>query len=236
MASAQGPAQGSCGLSASEGGACSLPSKKHKETTKPVTNIDDEALLSTVPSLLQSPLSPMDSKTGLPVPSTPPTNLQSLLGPTATVLYVEGLDLTSLLSDSKYSSVKLLATIKEHAPTKQCPDDDCLGVGDFATKYFPKGDVYHNPSLDFWSALGNRRLTSQRPSSYNPFKIYKGIKEMGKRQTEKGIKGNLKGEGIVQGGVMVFDSSGNLKYVYKEMTGYLLPKEEIEKAIDEILG
>jgi hypothetical protein len=41
MASAQGPAQGSCGLTASEGGACSLPSKKHKETTKPVTNIGE---------------------------------------------------------------------------------------------------------------------------------------------------------------------------------------------------
>ena len=119
--------------------------------------------------------------------------------------------------------MKLVAAIKEHAPTKQCKDDDCLGVGDFATKYFPKGSVYHNPTLDFWSALGSRRLTSQKLSTYNPFKLYKSAKEMGKRQKSKGVEGNLKGEGIVQGGIMVFDGEGNLTYAYKEMTGYLLP-------------
>jgi hypothetical protein len=38
----------------------------------------------------------------------------------------------------------------------------------------------------------------------NPFKLYGDIKAMGKRHAAKGkIEGNYKGEGLVQGGVLV---------------------------------
>jgi len=73
-------------------------------------------------------------------------------------------------------------------------------------------------------------------STYNPFKLYKGAKEMGKRQSDKGIEGNLKGEGIVQGGIMVFNANGELTYVYKEMSGYEIPSDDIKAALDGIIG
>ena len=84
----------------------------------------------------------------------------------------EALDVTSLLNEKdEFSRFKLLAVIKEVAPTKKCPDDECLGVSDFSTKYFPDGDVFHDPSGGFWEALGSRRVTQQRLSTYNPIKV-----------------------------------------------------------------
>jgi len=177
----------------------------------------------------------------------------------------EALDVTSLLNEKdSFSNLKLLATIKEIAPTKQCDDDACLGVSDFAKKYFPSGEVYLNEENIFWKVLGSRRITSQRPASYNPIKIYKGIKEIGKRQSakvrnsegrlwklrrknfrlttsnvssdEQGVEGNLKGEGIVQGGIIIFGPSGNVEYVYQEKTGYEIPRDDIISVLDRIVG
>ena len=143
--------------------------------------------------------------------------------------------MTSLTSDAKYADFKLVAAVKEFAPTKQCKDDECLGVGDFARKYFPNGDVYVNENGALWEVLGNRKFSSQKLSTYNPIKIFKGIKEMGKRQKEKGIEGNFAGEGNIQGGVLILNPSGQVAYVYKEKTGYLVPKEEILSAMDRVL-
>lgn len=149
----------------------------------------------------------------------------------------EALDVTSLLNEKdSFSNLKLLATIKEIAPTKQCDDDACLGVSDFAKKYFPSGEVYLNEENIFWKVLGSRRITSQRPASYNPIKIYKGIKEIGRRQSVKGVEGNLKGEGIVQGGIIIFGPSGNVEYVYQEKTGYEIPRDDIISVLDRIVG
>jgi len=149
----------------------------------------------------------------------------------------EALDVTSLLNEKdEFSNFKLLATIKEIAPTKQCDDDACLGVSEFAKKYFPSGEVYLNEENIFWKALGSRKFTSQRPASYNPIKIYKGIKEIGRRQAEKGVTQNLKGEGIVQGGLVIFGPSGNIEYVYQEKTGYQIPRDEIVAVLDRIVG
>lgn len=149
----------------------------------------------------------------------------------------EALDVTSLLNEKdSFSRFKLLAVIKEVAPTKKCPDDECLGVSDFATKYFPDGDVFHEPGGGFWEALGNRRVTQQKLSTYNPIKLYRGAKEIGRRQSAKGIEGNLAGEGIVQGGIVVFNGSGDVEYVYKEKTGYQIPRDEIVEVLDRIVG
>jgi len=149
----------------------------------------------------------------------------------------EALDVTSLLNEKdSFSRFKLLAVIKEVAPTKKCADDECLGVSDFATKYFPDGDVFHEPSGGFWEALGGRRVTSQGLSTYNPFKLYRGAKEIGRRQTEKGIEGNLAGEGIVQGGIIVLNGAGGVEYMYKEKTGYQIPRDEIVEVLDRMVG
>jgi len=73
-------------------------------------------------------------------------------------------------------------------------------------------------------------------STYNPFKLYRAYRGMSSRLSEKKVEGNLKGEGIVQGGVVVFDGKGVSRCVYKEMTGYGLPVEEIGRVMDGIDG
>mmetsp|Transcript_74322 Transcript_74322/g.124034 ORF Transcript_74322/g.124034 Transcript_74322/m.124034 type:complete len:89 (+) Transcript_74322:432-698(+) len=70
----------------------------------------------------------------------------------------------------------------------------------------------------------------------NPFKwgeLRASIKEMGKRMESKDIDGNLKGEGIVQGGVIVVGPSPACKvtYTYLEETGSELPLSDIEAAV-----
>ena len=46
----------------------------------------------------------------------------------------------------------------------------------------------------------------------------------------------MKGEGLIQGGVLVVASDGKVVYTYLEETGSQLPVDEISKAIDSLSG
>mmetsp|Transcript_9213 Transcript_9213/g.12055 ORF Transcript_9213/g.12055 Transcript_9213/m.12055 type:complete len:80 (+) Transcript_9213:420-659(+) len=63
--------------------------------------------------------------------------------------------------------------------------------------------------------------------SWNPFKIWRGLKEVGKRIKEKNISGNMKGEGLIQGGIIIFDKNGKARYAYREETGFEVPVNDI---------
>ena len=57
---------------------------------------------------------------------------------------------------------------------------------------------------------------------------------MNKRMSEKGLEGNLVGEGIVKGGIILFDKYGIAKFAYEEESGSELPIDEIRKALQAI--
>ena len=108
---------------------------------------------------------------------------------------------------------------------------DDKGLSDFSTFYpYP---LYKDEKLDFYKALGNRSLSIP----LNPFKLIGGafsLFSIQMRLNEKKIKGNMTGEGIKQGGVIIFDKHGAAKYAYYEKTGSELPVEDILAAIQAV--
>lgn len=126
--------------------------------------------------------------------------------------------------------------IKEVAPTAQAATDEVLGVGEFQSKYFKDYPVYLDESLEFYCYLGNKSLMKQKLWTWNPFKLYSSFKNLGTRLKEKNVEGNLVGEGLVQGGVLLITPTDGVVYTYNEQTGYELPMTEITAAINSILS
>lgn len=108
---------------------------------------------------------------------------------------------------------------------------DDKGLSDFSTFYpYP---LYKDEKLDFYKALGNRKVSLP----LNPIKLVGGMFSlygMQKRINNKKIEGNLTGEGLKQGGVILFDKDGSPMYAYYEKTGKELPVEDILAAIQAV--
>eukprot|EP01082_Thalassiosira_pseudonana_P015436 g14452.t1 g14452 contig9:1860263-1861394(+) len=100
---------------------------------------------------------------------------------------------------------------------------DDVGLAEFQTEYFPF-DLYRDEQTAFYSALGLRKL---KVSTWNPIKIVMGIRNMYKRLARKNISGNMKGEGLVQGGIIIFDKTGTARFAYREETGIEVPIDDI---------
>jgi AhpC/TSA antioxidant enzyme len=110
-----------------------------------------------------------------------------------------------------------------------------LGVGEFQKKYFGNHPLYLDSNRVFYDFLGNRSLLSQPWSSWNPFQIYSDLTAMGDRMKRKGVEGNYKGEGLLQGGVIIIDNKKQLVKVFHEQTGSELPVQQIYEAIVEMV-
>jgi len=111
-------------------------------------------------------------------------------------------------------------------------DDE--GLLDFSSNYFPY-PLYRDEEKTFYKALGLRKL-SVKFTSWNPFKIFRGIREMLKRIKKKNISCNMKGEGLVQGGIIIFDNNGKARYAYREETGFEVPIDDIISAVNAVRG
>lgn len=108
-------------------------------------------------------------------------------------------------------------------------DDE--GLAEFYSKSFSY-PLYRDEGLIFYNDFfGGSKIGL---SSYNPFQLYRGYKNMTARLNEKGLDGNLKGEGMVQGGIIIFDKNGLAKYAYREETGSPLPVDDIRAALDAV--
>ena len=107
---------------------------------------------------------------------------------------------------------------------------DDAGLSEFYNKHytFP---LYRDEDRVTYQALGNRKMSL---STWNPFKLWKGYKSITQRVNDKQLEGNLVGEGLVQGGVFVFDAKGVLRYAYEEQVGTPLELPDLEAAMQDV--
>jgi AhpC/TSA antioxidant enzyme len=110
-------------------------------------------------------------------------------------------------------------------------DDD--GLVDFYRNYytFP---LYRDASYAFYQALGDRKVAIL-PMMLNPLSIFAIACDAWHRITRKKIPGTTKGEGLVQGGIIIFKGT-TLEPVamLEEQTGVDLPVLDIVQALDFI--
>lgn len=105
-------------------------------------------------------------------------------------------------------------------------DDE--GLHAFQNRFF-KFPLFRDDALSFYTLVGKRSMGVRNFAGL----IWNG-RSMNKRMTEKGIDGNLVGEGLKQGGVVVFDNKGKQQYIYQEITGNDIPINDIVAAVNAV--
>ena len=103
-------------------------------------------------------------------------------------------------------------------PTDQ--DGTCLFH--FFNDYF-KHPIYSDDQGKIFSLLGDRKITSLRYLSMRP--------KVNKRLVEKNISHVTGLDALIQGGVLIFDHKGELRYVFYEEYGDLFDDEKVKEAI-----
>ena len=93
----------------------------------------------------------------------------------------------------------------------------------------------------FYQELGDRKLDFKLGRALtNPLGTWRDIRALGKRLKAKGpeggIQGNLVGEGLTLGGILVVGPENEVIYQYKEETGQEIPIEEIAAALAKLAG
>ena len=101
-------------------------------------------------------------------------------------------------------------------------------------KYFC-GPLYHDPERCFWTALGDAPIFTfgtLGKALLNPFKFRADLKEMGERMKAKGLEGNMRGDGLAKGGILVIAPSGEVRHVFYEDPGKGVPADELTAIVD----
>ena len=104
-----------------------------------------------------------------------------------------------------------------------------LGIAEFQDKYFC-GPLYHDPERVFWKALGSKPIftfgTLGR-ALLNPLKARREMKAMGERFKDKGVEGNMVGDGLAKGGILVIAPDDGVRHVFEEDPGKGVPEAEV---------
>lgn len=108
-------------------------------------------------------------------------------------------------------------------------DDE--GLTDFYSESFTY-PLYRDIGLIFYNDFFNGKKIGL--STFNPIRLYRGYKKMTARLDKKGLEGNLKGEGMIQGGIIIFGKNGKARFSYQEETGSPLPIDDIMAAVAEV--
>lgn len=111
-----------------------------------------------------------------------------------------------------------------------------LGTAAFASEYFTCGPCFLDEEKIFVSELGERSIDFKLGRIFrNPIGVWRDFKALGQRLKAKGgIEGNMVGEGVTLGGILVVSQSGELLYRYDEDTGQEIPRDAIAAALSQL--
>jgi len=132
----------------------------------------------------------------------------------------------------KLGTAKLYGLVKETAPSGKWTTDAELGVQDFADTYFSHGEVFLDKETVFVKALGEKSIFKSL-ASWNPITIFKALKNDTARLKAKGVEGNLAGEGLKSGAVLVVKQGGPITFVHPEVTTKPIEEETLLQALRE---
>jgi len=124
----------------------------------------------------------------------------------------------------------VFAVCKEVEKDEDTPPEKMLGLAEFEETYFC-GPLYHDPERCFWTALGNKPIFTfgtLGKALLNPFKARREMKAMGERFKAKSIEGNMVGDGLAKGGILVIGPDSEVRHVFYEDPGNGVPAAELE--------
>lgn len=117
----------------------------------------------------------------------------------------------------KNPKVAVIGVVKEAGV-----DDESLIK--FHTHYFRKLPIYKDDKWMTYKALGGRKITIRG--------LINGFLASRKRLAEKDIETKLgSGDGWMQGGVLVFDRRGTLRYAYEEDYGSEIDTDSLTRVV-----
>lgn len=137
------------------------------------------------------------------------------------------MELSSRFGNKFEDNINMFGVIKEVGV-------DTEGLLEFQSKYFGDNEIYFDEKKEFYHALGNQSLLSQRLHSWNPFQLYTDFNKMKDRMKNKKIEGNLIGEGLLKGGLFIVSPTEGVVYEHHESSGSPMPYEEIEAMVAKL--
>jgi len=135
-----------------------------------------------------------------------------------------------MVEAGKFGTAKLFGLVKEVAPVGKWATDAELGVQEFADTYFSHGEVFLDTDTVFVKALGEKSIFKSL-ASWNPITIFKSLRYDGERLKAKGVEGNMAGEGIKSGAVLVVKAGGPITFVHPEVTTQPIEEETLLQAL-----
>ena len=139
-----------------------------------------------------------------------------------------------------YPSIPAFAILKEAEVAETLAEEKKnLGTADFASLYFNCGPCFVDEERVFYQELGDRKLDFKLGKAIrNPLGTWRSFKALGERLKAKGpeggIQGNLVGEGLTLGGILVVGPDDEVIYQYAEETGQEIPTGEIAAALAKL--
>jgi AhpC/TSA antioxidant enzyme len=101
---------------------------------------------------------------------------------------------------------------------------DDAGLLDFYEKYF-RFPLYKDAKWMVYKAMGNRKITMKS--------LMAGLLRSRGRYKKKNIDQTTKGEGWLQGGLLIFDKNGVLRFGSEEHFGHEINIDELTAAIQQ---